>query len=528
MNFLDIRTVIISQVLTDTICCFVLAFLWRQDRSRFKGMGYWLLDFICQTLAVLLISLRGIIPDCISLGFPNPLVVAGAILGYIGITKFLEIRITQIPNVLFFFIIALLNAYFAFVHISLEARDLLVSFSLVVVCGQCFWFLFKRVEHARRPLTREIGVVFVVFVLVSLVRIIILLVHPDLTNDFFKSGIYETIILMIFQLLLILLTFSFSLMVNRRLLIDMKFQEEKYTRAFRSSPYAITLTRISDGKILEVNDGFFAITGYTPDEVVGKTTLDLHLWEKEEERTEVVHELSRGNKVAGREARFRKKSGALLTGLFSAEVIPFNEELWVVSSINDISDRIIVEKEKSFLANTIEASLNEIYICDAKTWRFQFVNQGALNNLGFSLQQMKKKTPLDIKPDFTRASYKSLISPLINGSQSKIIFETRHRRADGTHYPVEVHMQAFLQPHIGYFLAFVQDITERKKTNANIRHATEELRRRNEELEHFNKAAVGRELRMVELKKEINDLNNKLGKSAPYPVGSKKILHGKK
>ena len=68
-----------------------------------------------------------------------------------------------------------------------------------------------------------------------------------------------------------------------------------------------------------------------------------------------------------------------------------------------------------------------------------------------------------------------------------------------------------------YYEGTVEDITERKKTEEEIRRRAEELRKRNDDLERFNKAAVGRELRMIELKKQINEFSKKLGQSAPYP-----------
>ena len=221
-------------------------------------------------------------------------------------------------------------------------------------------------------------------------------------------------------------------MVNRRLLSDVQVQEEKFTKAFRSSPYAIILTRLADGKILETNDGFTSISGYSSTEVLGKTSLDLHLYVREQDRKNILEQISRGKKVAGLEILFRKKSGETLTGLFSSEIIEVGGEPLLLSSIDDITTRKNVEEEKAFLANTIEASLNEIYICDAKTLRFRFVNQGALKNLGYTLRQMEKMTPLDIKPDFTSESYKKLVTPLVDGTESRISFETRHRRADGT------------------------------------------------------------------------------------------------
>jgi len=69
-----------------------------------------------------------------------------------------------------------------------------------------------------------------------------------------------------------------------------------------------------------------------------------------------------------------------------------------------------------------------------------------------------------------------------------------------------------------YVMGTFQDITERRKAEEEIRRSIEELRAANAELARFNKAMVDRELRMVELKRQINELSGRLGQPAPYSV----------
>ena len=287
MNFLDVRTVIFSHILTDIVCTLVLAVLWFQDRKRFSGVHYWFLDFLFQTLAVSTsIALRGIIPDWMSLGLSNIFIISGALLGYIGLTRFVGIKNPQIHNYFFLVAAILLHEYFAFVSPNLALRDIVVSVSLLIVSFQSAWLMLHQVECGRRKQTREVGIVFALLGFVSIIRIFVILVYPVPSNDFFKIGTYDTLILITYQILLIELTFGLVLMVNRRLLADVRVQEEKFTKAFRSSPYAITLTRLADGKILKINDGFTSISGYSSTEVLGKTTLELHLYDQD--RTEIT------------------------------------------------------------------------------------------------------------------------------------------------------------------------------------------------------------------------------------------------
>ncbi|HQK55470.1 MAG TPA: histidine kinase N-terminal 7TM domain-containing protein [Methanolinea sp.] len=136
--------------------------------------------------------------------------------------------------------------------------------------------------------------------------------------------------------------------------------EEKFSRAFRSSPYAITITRMDDGLILDVNDGFAQITGYSPAEVVGRTSIDLHLWANDTDRESMVNDLRANKRVYGREFPFVKKSGAILTGLFSAEIIIVQGIPYILSSINDITDRKRAEEQRESLIHELELKNAEL------------------------------------------------------------------------------------------------------------------------------------------------------------------------
>jgi len=121
--------------------------------------------------------------------------------------------------------------------------------------------------------------------------------------------------------------------------------EEKFATAFKTSPYAITITRASDGGFIDVNDGFTQITGYTHEETVTNSSIGLDLWVNMEDRKRVLSDLIGGRNVVGRDFLFRKKDGVIMSGLFSARIILLNKEPCILSSISDITDRKRAEEE---------------------------------------------------------------------------------------------------------------------------------------------------------------------------------------
>jgi PAS domain S-box-containing protein len=128
----------------------------------------------------------------------------------------------------------------------------------------------------------------------------------------------------------------------------------------------------------------------------------------------------------------------------------------------DITERKQAESLRRQLSEIFEKSLNEVYIFDPKTLKFIYANQGALSNLQYTLEEIRNLSPIDLKPDFTENSFRELIQPLLNNEQESLVFETLHRRANGSLYPVEVHLQLIDADHSRIFLAFIFDITRRK------------------------------------------------------------------
>ena len=106
---------------------------------------------------------------------------------------------------------------------------------------------------------------------------------------------------------------------------------------------------------------------------------------------------------------------------------------------------------------------DEIFVFDAETLCFLFVNEGARRNLGNSMEELRTRTPIDIKPAYSASEFDRLLAPLRAGEQRNVVFETHHRRKDGTDYDVEVHVQRAEYDSRDVFAAFILDITHRKR-----------------------------------------------------------------
>ena len=119
--------------------------------------------------------------------------------------------------------------------------------------------------------------------------------------------------------------------------------EEKFSKAFRLGPDAITITAIDDGRFLEVNDNFLRLTGFTRDEILGRSSLELGLWANPKDRQHIVALLKRSGEARDLEARMSIKSGEIRTLQMSAHTIELAGQPCMIAILRDVTERRALE-----------------------------------------------------------------------------------------------------------------------------------------------------------------------------------------
>ena len=125
-------------------------------------------------------------------------------------------------------------------------------------------------------------------------------------------------------------------------------------------------------------------------------------------------------------------------------------------------ERLATASINERLGRIVEDSVSEVYIFDAETYKFKLVNRGARENLGYTMEELRQLTPWDLKPEFTAEEFARMVEPLRSGGKPHLLFETLHKRKDGTVYEVAVQLQ-LIRGVENVFYASITDITERKR-----------------------------------------------------------------
>ena len=223
----------------------------------------------------------------------------------------------------------------------------------------------------------------------------------------------------------------------------------------------ITDPGLPDNPVIYCNQAVEQITGYHAAETIGK---NCRVWQGADTDPEEVGKLrtalvlEQGCTVT---LRNYKKDGSEFWNEISVSPIRNlgGSVTHCVGVQQDVSDKLHALDKVAQLGEVLEASLNEVYICDQESLRFVHVNRSAHSNLGYSMEELQTFTPLDIAPGMREETLDVLISQLRDEGHDKTALTTFLQRKNGSRYPVELHVQRARFESKPVFLAFAMDVT---------------------------------------------------------------------
>jgi PAS domain S-box-containing protein len=144
-----------------------------------------------------------------------------------------------------------------------------------------------------------------------------------------------------------LLSIAEDITEKRRAEEALSLSEAKFAGAFQGNPDSISITRMSDGVLIDVNQTFEEITGYSRDESVGRTAVDLNIWVHPRQRSLLLQELGTNKMARNFEWEMRTKFGNLRRCVSNATTFNANNELYMLAVIRDVTDQRLLEERKA-------------------------------------------------------------------------------------------------------------------------------------------------------------------------------------
>lgn len=296
---------------------------------------------------------------------------------------------------------------------------------------------------------------------------------------------------------------------KRNMQEQLRVSEEKYYKAFHVSPDSVNINRLSDGLFVDTNAGFTRMVGFTREDCVGRTSLELNVWVDLQDRERLIQDLEENGEVINLESQFRHQDGHIIHGLMSAKKIIVAGEECILTVVRDISKRKLAELNLSKSNQELEiaymeltateeelrqqfdeiqknweiieerdttlwALFNNMYdafalheiICDEQgkpiNYRYLAVNPAFSQLIGMGADQLVGHTVLEIMPNIENYWIDTFGQVALTGKSQHL---TNYANELNGYYSVKAY-----SPQLGKFAVLAKDITEQRKHAELVKH----------------------------------------------------------
>ena len=355
---IDIHTLVFILVITHFIQIIVFTYQYIINKN-YHGIEWWLMWSAAEVIGFIFLLLRDIPSIHVTaIIFQNSLIISGVIFLYIGIMRFFDKKENRKIIISIFGIFLVSFLYFLFVNDNIQTRGTIIAATLSIIS---FVTVHALIVYKPKSVTASAyftAAVFFAHGCFFAVRTVMLFIGTP--ENIFGSTILNIATYIDALVCSILWTFVFIVMVNQRLNSDMKEAKEEMEIVFNTSPDSAIISRLIDGLIIYTNEGFSSLTGFTRNESVGNSTLNINIWVNQEDRQRVVSELSEKGFIENFESRFQRKDKSQIVGLLSAKIINLQNIPHIISVTRDITELKKKENELKDVILKLQKALEEI------------------------------------------------------------------------------------------------------------------------------------------------------------------------
>lgn len=259
---------------------------------------------------------------------------------------------------------------------------------------------------------------------------------------------------------------------RRRAEEALAISEAKFSAAFHGSYDYITISRLSDSRYLAVNDAFERLSGWTSEEALSSSALELGIWRDTTERATLVARLSAGERVYNYPMRMNTKTGATLECLVSAFVVDIAGERCMVAVARDMTEehrtQAALRASEAKFAATINGSVDFISLSRMEDGRFTLVNEAFERMTGWSAAEAIGRTSLELGIWRDPEARAELVRRIRNGEHVRNYFLHLGTKQGETRECVMSADQVSIDGD-PYMVAVVRDETEQRRADHALR-----------------------------------------------------------
>ena len=250
---------------------------------------------------------------------------------------------------------------------------------------------------------------------------------------------------------------------------ERKQAEERFLKAFRSSPLPMAITTLKEGRFIDINESYVEMSGYAREELIGHTVIELNIWEKPEARAEFIAALEEQGAARNVEIKFRTKGGELRDLLASVEQIELGGQRCTLFAVNDITERkraeqALRESEERF-SKAFHSSPQPMSLTTLEEGQYVNVNERFVEVSGYTREEVIGRTSFDLNIWESPEARDEIVRPVKELGRARNV-ETK-LRTKGGEFRVLLSSVELMELDGRQCLLFASsDITERKRTEA--------------------------------------------------------------
>jgi len=348
---LDVRTFIFILGITHMFQLVVFSYHFWMNRN-YDGIGWWLLWSIAEVLGFGFMLLRDIAAiKTIAITGQNTFIILGVICLYIGVLRFFGKKGGLGAAGALFATYFALFSYLIFINDDIIVRGIVICITLAIIA-----FMTAHALLTYRPSSLAASANFTAVFFLSHGCFFLLRAATLFHNGMPHANLFAPTLLNVASyvdalICCIMWTFALTIMINQRLNVETKEAKDEIELVFNTSPDAAIISRFSDGRIVQVNEGFTILTGFSREEAIDRSSLDLGIWQDPLDRQHMLCDIEKNGTITNWEVRFRKKDGSTYYGLMSAKIINLHDGKHIISLTKDISERKRMEEQIVHMAN---------------------------------------------------------------------------------------------------------------------------------------------------------------------------------